>query len=147
MEVLWALAAEPCRRIRRLAAGALLAFVGAAFGLVGIGFATRALFVAVQAQYGAADAAAAVSAAYIVLAAILFAWRAILLSRSAAAGPTPRSRPVVREAANAFAEQIAAANVAQADTIGLGVELAKQLTPVQLVLLSALAGFVGGRKL
>ena len=45
-----------------------------------------------------------------------------------------------------LARQIAAGNTAQAGAFALGGEFAKQLTPLQLVMLAALTGFIAGRK-
>jgi hypothetical protein len=150
--MLRALTAEPRRRLRRLFTGVLLACAGAAFALIGLAFATWALFVTAQAQWGVANAAAAIAAAYFVVAIVLFAWRAKVVSLDAPQARSPGNprpdEPMAASAdtAEALAKKIAAGNAAQSGAFAPGDELAKQLTPVQLVMLAALNGFISGRK-
>jgi hypothetical protein len=150
--MLRALTAEPRKRLRRLITGAALACAGAAFGAVGLGFATWALFVTMQAQWGVADTAAAIAAGYFVVAIILFACRANVVSpdaspmRSAGIDRSDEAIANAADSADALAKKIAAGNAARAGGFAASDELAKQLTPVQLVMLAALNGFISGRK-
>lgn len=150
--MLRALTAEPRRRLRRLITGAVLACAGAASGAVALGFATWALFVTMQAQWGVAEAAAVIAAGYFVVAIGLFAWRAKVVARDGAPAPSvghrqPDETPADSvNTADALAKKIAAGNAARAGGFAASDELAKQLTPVQLVMLAALNGFISGRK-
>jgi hypothetical protein len=144
MQLPWALTAASRKYAQRLATRMALAGVGAAAALVGLGFATDALYAALRAQYGVVDAAAALAAIYLVLAGVLFACRGLV--GSAAARDSLGDRRLPAAVTDATAKQIEA-DAAQAATLALGVEAAKQLTPAQLVLLAALTGFVAGRKI
>ncbi|THD43528.1 MAG: hypothetical protein E7774_12700 [Bradyrhizobium sp.] len=117
--------------LRRCLTRAVLACAGAAAGLVGLGFATAAVLESLRVKYDAIDAAAAVAGFYLLLAVILFVWRSAVGARR---GVAPRGQ--ARSQASA----------AQATSAALGLELAQQMTPFQLVLAAALAGFVAGRK-
>jgi hypothetical protein len=150
--MLRALTAEPRRRLRRLFTGVLLACAGAAFALIGLGFATWALFVTAREQWGVVGAAAAIAAGYFVVAIGLFAWRAKVVASDAPQARSPENRPpdepvtASADSAEALAKKIAAGGAAQAAAFAPGDELAKQLTPAQLVMLAALNGFISGRK-
>jgi hypothetical protein len=152
MSVLQALTAEPRKRLRRLIAGAVLACIGGAFALIGLGFATWAIFVIAQPQWGVAGAAAAIAAAYFVVAIGVFGWRAKLLSVDAGQMRSPGNRrsdePTTnaQDSAETLAKKIATGIGAQPGAFTPSDELAKQLTPLQLVALAALNGFVAGRK-
>ena len=144
MSLLWASSAGPRKQVRRLLAGVALSCAGAAFGSVGLGFATWALFVTIRAQYGVADAAAAIAAIYLVLAVALLAWRGKIAPVAAAETRSLGNRQSVKDTTDRLARLIAAGSATR--PLALGEELAEQLTPVQLVLLAALTGFVAGRK-
>jgi lysylphosphatidylglycerol synthetase-like protein (DUF2156 family) len=135
MKVLSALAADAQQSVRRLIICACLAFAAVLSGAIGLGFATYALFVGVRLQYGAIAAAAVLAAFYLIVAGIFF-----LLYRRA-------SRAASREAAKRLNAAAQAASAPQAAAVTMGLELAKQLTPLQLALLAALSGFVAGRRL
>jgi hypothetical protein len=116
--------------LRRCLARAVLACAGAIAGLVGLGFATAAVLESLRVKYDTIDAAAAVAGFYLLLAAALFAWRSAVGGRRIAPPGQVGSQ----------------ASAAQATSAALGLELAQQMTPFQLVLAAALAGFVAGRK-
>jgi hypothetical protein len=145
MKFLSALAAQTQQCMRRFIVCASLALAAALTGAIGLGFATYALFRALQLQYGAVNAAIALAAIYLVVAG-LFALLARGAGRPAHADPGPPLR-----AAGAPAAPLSAAppgnGAAQDAAIAMGVELAKQLTPLQLALLAVLSGFVAGRRL
>ena len=142
-----ALAVAAQRRARRLFASAAFAVAAALSGSIGLGFLTYALFEAVRAAYGQIDAAIAIGAIYIVLAGILW----IVSRRAGALPPAPiASERSEAAAANDFdiaAMKAAEASIAPQAAVAIGVEIAKQLTPLQLTLLAAFSGFVAGRKL
>ena len=142
-----ALAAGSQQRLRNLAIRVALALAAALSAAIGLGFATCALFEAWRLQYGIINAAIGLSAIYFILAGILYLC-------SGRIGLAPRAAPVSApaaglagdvEALKALGAQ-AGAN-SQGAALALGVELAKQLTPLQLALLSLLSGFVAGRRL
>jgi hypothetical protein len=103
-------------------------------------------------QYGVAAAAAVIATVYLLLAIGLFAWRVKVVSVDARPTRSTRNRrsdePAAdrENSADTLAKQIATGNAAQARTLALSADPAKQLTPVQLVMLAALTGFVAGRK-
>lgn len=145
MQFLSALAARSQRSMRRLVIRAALAFAGALSGAVGLGFATYALFEAWRMQYGVVVAAIGLCVIYLVLAAIFFLCTRLVrptLSTKAASGLS-----------EGLTEGAAAKSAPQADggyeaaALAVGVEIAKQLTPLQLAMLAALNGFLAGRKL
>jgi hypothetical protein len=146
MQLPWALAAASQKYAQRLAARMALTCAGAAAGLVGLGFATWALFAALRAQYGLVEAAAAIGAIYLILAGVLFAWRGAVGSAALRDTRSPGDRRLAAGAADAAAKQLQT-DAAQAATLALGMEVTKQLTPVQLILVAALTGFVAGRKI
>ena len=152
MSILRALTAEPRKRLRRVITGAVLACIGAGFGAVALGFATWALFATLQPQWGTAETAAVIAAGYFIVALILFAWRSNIVAPGAAATPSTGDHrpdePAVNgaDSAEALAKTIASGNAARAGGFAASDELAKQLTPIQLVMLAALNGFISGRK-
>jgi hypothetical protein len=136
MKVLSALAADTQQRLQRLIVCACLAFTALLSGAIGLGFATYALFLAVRVQYGVIAAAVVLAVAYLILAALF-----LLLYRRAS------RRTPAREAADRLTAAAETAGAPQAAAIAMGLELAKQMTPLQLALLAALSGFVAGRRL
>ncbi len=140
------LAARSRVRMRRVVICAALAGAGALSGVVGVAFATCALFEALRLQYGAVIAAVWLSAIYLVVALVLF-----LCRRRAAAPRAPPAalRPDEASAAGAAGLRSAAATGAASDAAALavGVQIARQLTPLQLALLAAISGFIAGRRL
>jgi hypothetical protein len=145
MKLLSALAASSQRRARRVFLCATLAFASVLSGAVGLGFATYALFEAWRLQYGVIDAALGLSAVYIILAAILYlcCLRAGARPRAAASSPLGSGSSDNFDAVKAAAQ---ATGAPQAAALAMGVELAKQMTPLQLAMLAALSGFVAGRR-
>jgi putative superfamily III holin-X len=145
MKFLSALAAQTQQRLRRFIICASLAFAAALTGATGLGFATYALFQALRRDYGAINAAIALAAIYIVIAGLLalIARRAGRPAR-ADASPPPQAASAATDPLSAAAQDSGAP---QAAAVAMGVELAKQLTPLQLTLLAALSGFVAGRRL
>lgn len=145
MKFLSVLAAQTQQRLRQFIVCASLACAAAVTGAIGLGFATYALFRALQLQYGPVNAAIAVAAIYLVAAGLL-----ALLARGAGrsarvnAGPPPAAAAAPADPLSAAAP---ANGAAQAAAIAMGVEIAKQLTPLQLTLLAVLSGFVAGRRL
>jgi hypothetical protein len=145
MPLPWALIAPSQKYAQRLVARMALACAGAAAGAVGLGFATYAFFAALRAQYGAVEAAAAIAATYLILAGILLAWRGVIGSTASRGAPTLPTR-LAADASQRTAKQLQT-DAAQAATLALGMEVSRQLTPVQLILVAALTGFVAGRKI
>jgi hypothetical protein len=132
--------------MRRLVICAALAFAGALSGAVGLGFATYALFEAWRTQYGVVTASIGLSAIYLVLALVFFLCiRLVGRPRSAKAVSGP-SEGLAGEAA-ALKSSAQAGGGSEAAALAVGVEIARQLTPVQLTMLAALSGFIAGRRL
>jgi hypothetical protein len=142
MKFLSVLAASAQGRARRFFLCAALAFASALSGAVGLGFATYALFEAWRLQYGSVNAALGLSAIYIILAAILYlCCLRVGANRRGVVNSAPGSGSVDNfDAAKAT-------GAPQAAALAMGVELAKQMTPLQLAMLAALSGFVAGRRL
>jgi hypothetical protein len=112
----------------------------ALMAMVGIGFATYALFEAWRLQFGPINAALGLSAIYLVLAALLY-----LCSRRGGTSASLEAKPGLRAASAAGAAR--SGGGPEAAAVAMGIELSKQLTPLQLTLIAALSGFVAGRKL
>ena len=145
MKFLSVLAAQTQQRLRRFIICAGLAFAAALTGAIGLGFATFALFEALRRDYGAINAAIVVAALYVIIAGLL-----ALLARRAGRPARADASPPPQQAASAASDPLSAAAQAgapQAAAVAMGIELAKQLTPLQLTLLAALSGFVAGRRL
>jgi hypothetical protein len=114
--------------------------------MIGLGFATYALFEAWRLQYGTVNAALGLSAIYIILAAILYLCCLRVGAKTrAVANAGPGSGSVDNFDAMKAAAQ--ATGAPQAAALAMGVELAKQMTPLQLAMLAVLSGFVAGRRL
>jgi hypothetical protein len=146
MKFLSVLAAGSQQRVRRFVVRAALAFASAAAGAVGLGFATYALFYAWRLQYGVINASIGLSAVYLILAGVLYlCCRSVGLARSAQS--TSASSGGLAGGLEALKAGAQANNAPQAAALAAGLELAKQLTPLQLTMLAALSGFVAGRKL
>jgi hypothetical protein len=141
-----ALAARSRGSMRRLAICAALAMAGALCGVVGIAFATCALFEAWRLQYGVVTASIGLSAIYLVAALILFLCiRMVGAPRSATVSLRP-DEPSAGAAAT-LKSTAAASAASDAAALAVGVQIAKQLTPLQLALLAAISGFIAGRRL
>jgi hypothetical protein len=82
----------------------------------------------------------------LILAAVLFAWRGGVGAAAARDARLLGSRRLAGEVADVGGKQIDT-DAAQAATLAFGRDVARQLTPVQLILLGALTGFVAGRKI
>ena len=146
MTFLSALAEWPRQRLRRLFIRAALAFASALLAAIGLGFATYALFAALRLQYGVVNASIGLGAIYFILAGIVYLCSRRIGAKSA---NMKASAPISGLTADSEALKAAAqsASEQQAAVLALGIELAKQLTPVQLAVLGLLSGFVAGRKL
>jgi hypothetical protein len=143
MKFLSTLAAGSQQRLRRFAIRGALAFAAALSAAIGLGFATYALFEAWRLQYGTINASIGLSAIYFIVAGILY-----LCCRRIGLAPPAVSTSALAESLPGDAETLKAAGAnAQGAALALGVELAKQLTPLQLAMLSLLSGFVAGRRL
>ena len=139
------LAARSRGRMRRLVICAALAVAGALSGVVGLAFATCALFEAWRLQYGVVTASIGLSVIYLVVALILFLCiRMVSAPRSATAPLRPDEASA--GAAAALKSTSAASDASDAAALAVGVQIAKQLTPLQLVLLAAISGFIAGRR-
>jgi hypothetical protein len=145
MKFLSVLAAQAQPRLRRFIVAACLAFAAALSGAIGLGFASNALFQALLMQYGAINASLALAAIYLILAGIFYlCYRRAKLAPRAPPVPAPL---FTSDAADALKAAAQANGTPQAAAVAMGVELAKQLTPLQLTMLAALSGFVAGRRL
>ena len=143
MKFLSALAATSQRRMRRFVIGAALAAASGLAAVVGLGFATYALFEAWRLQYGVVNAALGLSAIYFLLAGVLY-----LCSRRAGGNsPAPAAALPLTDNADALRAASQAGGSPQAAALAMGVELAKQMSPVQLAALAVLSGFIAGRRL
>jgi hypothetical protein len=142
MNVLSMLAAGSQLRLRRLAVRAAFAAASGLMAAVGIGFATYALFEAWRLQFGPINAALGLSAIYLVLAALLY-----LCARRSGSSSAFSAKPALGATSPAGADAIRSGAGPEAAAVAMGIELSKQLTPLQLTLIAALSGFVAGRKL
>jgi ABC-type siderophore export system fused ATPase/permease subunit len=141
-----ALAARSRGRMRRLIICAALAAAGALSGVVGLAFASCALFEAWRLQYGVVTASIGLSVIYLVVALILFLCiRMVGAPRSATA--SLRSDEASAGVAAALKSTASASDPSDAAALAVGVQIAKQLTPLQLALLAAISGFIAGRRL
>jgi hypothetical protein len=147
MKFLSVLAAGSKQRLRRVLLRAALALASVMSAMVGVGFATGALFQAWRLQYGVISASIGLSAIYLVLAGVLY----LCFRRVGLTPPSIQPNSVLSGGLSGEAETlragVQAVGASQAAALAVGVELAKQLTPVQLAMLSALSGFVAGRRL
>jgi hypothetical protein len=146
MKFLSVLAAGSQLRLRRFVVRVALALGSALSAAIGLGFGTYALFYAWRAQYGVIDASIGLGAIYFIASGILYLCyrRAGMSSFSQ---PNPALSPGLTRDAEALKAGAQAAGASQAAALALGVEVAKQLTPLQLAMLSVLTGFVAGRRL
>jgi hypothetical protein len=146
MKFLSVLAASSQRRARRFFLCAALALASVLSGAVGLGFATYALFEAWRQQYGIVNAALGLGAIYIILAVILY-----LCCLRVGAKPRPAANSDLGSASDQTLDAVKAAAQAdgapQAAALAMGVELAKQMSPLQLAMLAVLSGFIAGRRL
>jgi hypothetical protein len=145
MKFLSVLAASAQGRARRFFLCATLVLASALSGAIGLGFATYALFETWRLQYGTVNAALGLSAIYIVLAVILYLCCLRLGARPRAAPTASGIGPGDNSDSMKAATQ--AAGAPQAAALAMGVELAKQMSPLQLAMLAALSGFIAGRRL
>ncbi len=146
MRFLSALAGRLRQSARRIVIRVALAFAGALSGLAGVAFATYALFEAWRLQYGVVIASIGLSVIYLFLAAVLFlCLRLVGSPRSAPA--TPGSGEGAANDGAPVKSPTSASGGSEAVALALGVEIAKQLTPLQLTMVAALSGFIAGRKL
>jgi hypothetical protein len=141
MKFLSALAASSQRRLRRYLICAALVFASVLSGAIALGFATYALFETWRLQYGVVHAALGLAALYFIVAVILY----LCFLR---VGTVKNSAPTVPDAKlDALAAAAQANAQPQAAALAMGLELAKQMSPLQLTMLAALSGFIAGRRL
>jgi hypothetical protein len=147
MKFLSTLAAGSQQRLRRFAIRAALALAAVVSAAIGLGFASYALFEVWRLHYGAINASIGLSAIYFILAGVLY----LCCGRIGLAPPAPPTSALAGglsgDAEGLKAAAMQAGLSSQGAALAAGVELAKQLTPLQLVMLSALSGFVAGRRL
>lgn len=136
------------RRLRVFLLGVVAAAVVALFAAVSLGFGTFAAYVYLRASEGRVVAALIVCAAYGLLAITIWAivatrWRAGRLRRVAAT-----SAPASPENVDSLLQSLAAANTPH-DQLALvaAVRLGRELSPMQLLALALIGGFIAGRKL
>lgn len=134
LNVLSPFVAEARKRASRIVIRAALAGVSALLIMVALGFATSALLTALKSQFGRVEAPLLVAAIYLAAAAILYVIRLFM---------RPKAATRVREAE----KRAAAADLSQTEALAFGMDFVKQLTPLQLVLIGVLSGFLAGRKL
>ncbi len=146
MNFLAALAARSQQSLRRVFIRVALVCAGALSAAVGLGFATYALFEAWRLQYGAVQAAVGLGVIYFVLAGVLFLCLRLVGPTRPAKAVSGLSERLAGDAAT-LKSAAQASRASEAAALAMGVEVAKQLTPLQLVLLAALSGFMAGRKL
>ena len=147
MKFLSALAAGSQQRLRTFAIRAALALAAVLSAAIGLGFASYALFEAWRLHYGAINASIGLSAIYFVLAGILYLCCGRIGLAPAAPPTSALAGGLSSDAEGLKAAAMQAGLSSQAAALAAGAELAKQLTPLQLVMLSALSGFVAGRRL
>jgi hypothetical protein len=145
MRFLSALTAGSQQLARRFFLGAALACACGLSGAVGLGFATHALYRALALQYGVVNASIAVAAIYLILAGILYlCYRRVAAPAAKAPSRLTRALPDDAEALRAATQ---ASDAPQAAAVAMGLELAKQMTPLQLTMVAVISGFVAGRRL
>ncbi len=86
------------------------------------------------------------SVIYLVVALILFLCIRLVGAPRSAAAPL-RQDEASADAAAALKSTAAASAASDAAALAVGVQIAKQLTPLQLALLAAISGFIAGRRL
>ena len=148
MKFLSDLAAGSRQRLQRFAVRAALALAAVLSAAIGLGFASYALFEVWRLHYGAINASIGLSAIYFILAGVLY----LCCGRIGLMTPPAKPASALAGGLGGDAEGLKAAAMqaglsSQGAALAAGVELAKQLTPLQLVMLSALSGFVAGRRL
>jgi len=146
MRLLSVLAAGSQQLVRRVLVRTALAFACALSGAIGLAFATYALFEALRLQCGVVNALFGLGAIYLIVSGILY-----LCYRRAGSRPiaSARSGMSLGRARNSETLNAAArpSEAAQAVALATSAELVKQMTPLQLVMLAAISGFVAGRRL
>ncbi len=146
MRFLSVLAAGSQQFARRFFVRAALAFACALSGTIGLGFATVALFEALRLQYGVVNASIGLGAIYLIVAGILY-----LCYRHAGPTPVANGSSGLSQGRAGNAEVLKAAAQAseapQAVALAMGVELVRQMTPLQLTMLAVISGFAAGRRL
>ena len=145
MRLLSVLAAGSQQLARRLFVRATLAFACALSGMIGLGFVTYALFETLRLQYGVVNASIELGAIYLIVAGILYLCYRRAGPRPVAVTSSELNRRQTRnaEAINAAAR---ASEAPRAAAQAMSAELVKQMTPLQLMMLAAIFGFVAGRK-
>ena len=130
MRFLSGLTARSQQLARRIVVRVALGGACALSGAIGLGFATHALYHALRLQYGVIDASIGLCAIYLVLAGVLY----LCYRRVGAPAPARLSQGLASDAP-------------QAAALAMGLELAKEMTPLQLTMIAVISGFVAGRRL
>jgi hypothetical protein len=137
------------RRFRGLLLGAGAVAVSALLGVVALGFGTLAAYVYLRASQGVVGAALIICFAYALLAILIGAVamirrRAERLARGAESAPTPASS----ENIHSFFQGLAGAGAPKdREALLAAMQIGRELTPLQLIAIALISGFIVGRKL
>jgi hypothetical protein len=143
MRFLSGLTARSQQLARRIVVRVALGGACALSGAIGLGFATHALYHALRLQYGVIDASIGLCAIYLVLAGVLY----LCYRRVGAPAPARLSQGLASDAEALKAAAAQASDAPQAAALAMGLELAKEMTPLQLTMIAVISGFVAGRRL
>ena len=146
MRSLSVLTAGSRQLVRRVLVRAALALAFALSGAIVAGFATFALFVTLRLQYGVVNAAIGLGAIYLVVASVLYLCYRCAGTKAGANASSGLSRGPTGNAA-AFNAAARASEAPQAVALAMSAEFIKQMTPLQLMMLAVISGFVAGRRL
>lgn len=140
---LWGTAAE--RLLRECLFGAATVGLAVLFAIVSLGFGTFAAYLHLRALHGGVVAALIVGAAFGIIAVSIWVFGAVRRHgrrrHPVALAPTPsakRETPVAPAAAGSSQEQI---------VLATAMRLGRELSPMQLLALALIGGFIAGRKL
>jgi len=137
------------RRFRGLLLGVGAVAVAALLGAVALGFGTLAAYVYLRASQGVVGAALIICFAYALLAILIGAGamirrRAERLARDAASAATPGSS----ENIHSFFQGLAGAGAPKdREALLAAMQIGRELTPLQLIAIALISGFIVGRKL
>jgi hypothetical protein len=136
------------RRLRDCMLGVIAAVMVGLFAAVSLGFGTFAAYVYVRGSEGRVVAALIVCAAYGLLALAILTIRAVRrrAGRLRRAGAT--SAPASPGDVDALLQTLAAAGAPQDQpALAAAMQLGRELSPMQLLALAVIGGFIAGRKL
>lgn len=137
------------RRVRDFSLGVGAVAVVALLGAVALGFGTLAAYVYFRASQGVVGAALIICFAYALLAiligaAAMICRRAERLARGAASASTPASS----ENIHSFFQGLAGAGAPKGrEALLAAMQIGRELTPLQLIAIALISGFIVGRKL